>query len=372
MGGTIMLKKFTVKNFKNFKETLVLDFTKARDYEFNQNLIKNNLINKMLVYGPNNSGKSNLGAAIMDITTHLTDNNGLNNSMYDNYLNGNCTKNEVEFIYEFLFNGKNITYKYIKNNNRKLICEELYESEKLLFEYNYINNNYENNIPEASTIVLNRDGKTNISILKYIYANTLIWEDDSSIPLLMEYANNMLWFRSLRQNEFIGVMPNGENLNDYIINNRLLGDFQKFLKNCGQNYSLCELNEFDKKVIGIKYKNYNARFDIVASTGTHSLLLFYYWMNRTKNISFVFLDEFDAFYHYDLATYILKYINNKNEFQSILTSHNTYLITNELMRPDCYSILENGKITSFADSTKKNIRQTHNLEKMMISGEFEK
>ena len=67
----IMLKKFTVKNFKNFKEKIVLDFSKVHEYEFNQNLIKNNLINKLLIYGPNNSGKSNLGAAIMDIIYYI-------------------------------------------------------------------------------------------------------------------------------------------------------------------------------------------------------------------------------------------------------------------------------------------------------------
>ena len=95
-------------------------------------------------------------------------------------------------------------------------------------------------------------------------------------------------------------------------------------------------------------------------------------MNRTENISFVYLDEFDAFYHYELSEYILKYVNNKSEFQTVLTSHNTYLIDNELMRPDCYAIMGKGKITSFADSTNKVIRKTHNLEKMMLGGEFEK
>ena len=182
----------------------------------------------------------------------------------------------------------------------------------------------------------------------------------------------MLWFRSLKHNEFMGVMPNIEDLHDYIINNRLLSDFQSFLKGCGQNYNLCEIHEGGKTVIGVKYKNYKARFNFVASTGTQALWLFYYWMNRTKNISFVFLDEFDAFYHYGLSSYILKYINSRDDFQSVLTSHNTYLINNELMRPDCYSILKDGSITSFADSTNKTIRQAHNLEKMMLGGEFEK
>ena len=187
----------------------------------------------------------------------------------------------------------------------------------------------------------------------------------------MNFVNNMLWFRSLRQNEFIGVMQNGEDLNDFIINNKLLSRFEKFLNECNQDYKLCELYEGGKKIIGVKYKNYEARFTDVASTGTLSLWLFFYWMNQSKNISFVFLDEFDAFYHYGLSNYILNYINSRSEFQSILTTHNTFLISNEIMRPDCYMILKDGKITSFADKTDKTIRRAHNLEKMMLGGEFE-
>lgn len=366
-----MIKKFTVKNFKNFKEKLVLDFSKVREYEFNEHLIKNNLINKMLVYGPNNSGKSNLGAAIMDITTHLTDNNGVNNIMYSYYLNGDSVDDVVEFTYEFLFKDKEIVYSYKKDGSMKLKCEELKENGELLFKYNYNNNKFENNIPEAQTIDISKKSQSMMSTLKYIYTNTLYWPEDSSIHLLMKFVNNMLWFRSLRRNEFMGVMSNAEDLHDFIINGHLLNDFQKFLKGCGQDYALCEIQEAGKTLIGVKYKNYKARFEYVCSTGTQSLWLFYYWMNHSKDISFVFLDEFDAFYHYELSAYILKYIN-KQDFQSVLTSHNTYLIDNELMRPDCYSILKGGTITSFADSTPKTIRQAHNLEKMMLGGEFEK
>lgn len=372
MGVKLMIKKFSVKNFKNFRDKLVLDFSKVRDYEFNGNLVKNGLINKMLVYGPNNSGKSNLGAAIMDITTNLTDNYGTENIIYAYYVNGDFVDSEVEFKYEFLLNNKNITYYYKKDPQAKLLYEELIENDITIFKYNYKTNRFDNNIKEAKTIDISKRSNKEMSVLKYIYNNTLYWDDNSSVKLLMEFVNNMLWFRSLRNNEFMGVMPNREDMNDFIINNRLLAKFEQFLKNCGQNYKLCEINEIGRKIIGVKYKNYTARFDLVASTGTMSLWLFFYWMNRTDNISFVFLDEFDAFYHYELSAYILRYINNKKEFQSVLTSHNTYLIDNELMRPDCYSILKNGKITSFADSTNKTIRQAHNLEKMMLGGEFEK
>lgn len=366
-----MIKKFSVKNFKNFKEKIVLDFSKVHDYEFNKHLIKNDLINKMLIYGPNNSGKSNLGAAIMDITVHLTDNNGSNNLLYYYYLNGDSVDDVVEFKYEFLFNGENVIYTYTKDLQMNLLLEELKIEDTVIFKYNYKTNKFDNNILEAKTIDISKKNM-DMSALKYIYNNTLYWENNSPIKLLMDFVNNMLWFRSLKSNEFMGVMPNNENLNDFILNNRLLEKFEKFLKECGQDYKLCEISELGKKVIGVKYKNYKARFDLVASTGTMSLWLFFYWMNRTQDISFIYLDEFDAFYHYELASYILKYINDKTKFQSVLTSHNTYLIDNELMRPDCYFTLKNGKILSFADSTNKIIRKTHNLEKMMLGGEFEK
>lgn len=108
-----MIKKFSVKNFKNFKDILVVDFTKARDYSFNQELIKDGLINKMLIYGKNNSGKSNLGAAMMDIIGHLTDNRW-NNLLYAYYLCGNSIEDYAEFTYEFVFNNKTIQYNYKK------------------------------------------------------------------------------------------------------------------------------------------------------------------------------------------------------------------------------------------------------------------
>ena len=56
--------------------------------------------------------------------------------------------------------------------------------------------------------------------------------------------------------------------------------------------------------------------------------------------------------------------------QTILTSHNTFLADNDLLRPDCYFILSKGKLVSFADSTDREIREGHNLEKMLRQGEF--
>lgn len=57
--------------------------------------------------------------------------------------------------------------------------------------------------------------------------------------------------------------------------------------------------------------------------------------------------------------------------QKILTSHNTNLLTNRIMRPDCYFILTKDKLTSLANATKRELREGHNLEKLYMSGEFD-
>lgn len=366
-----MIKKFCVKNFKNFKNEITLDFSKIRDYGFNQELIRDGLINKMLIYGPNNSGKSNLGAAIMDITFHLGNNYDSDDRTYLYYLNGDCTFDYASFKYEFLFGEKLITYVYEKNTKMELISEELWEGDNLLFEYNYRNNKYTNNIKEAQTIDISKRSSHSSSALKFIYTNTLYWPEDSAVKLLMEFVSGMICVRSFRNDDVPFSRMNGNDLHEFIIDNGLLGDFEKFLQNCGQCYNLTEINEGGRKFIGVKFRNYKARFELVASTGTQSLWLFYYFLNKKRSLSFVYLDEFDAFYHYELATSVLRYINEKKNIQTVLTSHNTYLISNELMRPDCYFMLNNGKVNSFADRTMKTIRQAHNLEKMMLGGEFE-
>ena len=56
--------------------------------------------------------------------------------------------------------------------------------------------------------------------------------------------------------------------------------------------------------------------------------------------------------------------------QVILTSHNTNLLTNRIMRPDCYFILTKDKLISLANATDRELREGNNLEKLYMSGEF--
>ena len=152
-------------------------------------------------------------------------------------------------------------------------------------------------------------------------------------------------------------------------------EFSAFLKEvAGVDKELEVLNvegPVPSKMLIEKHKRSALRFQDVASSGTRSLALFFYWSYRFNDVSFLFLDEFDAFYHFDLAKNIVRYLLKNETIQAIFTTHNSFLASNDLLRPDCYFVLEHGELRSFADSTDRELREGHNLEKMLRSGEFD-
>ena len=46
-----MLKLFEVSGFKNFLSPIRIDFSDVKNYQFNENCICNNLLQKLIVYG---------------------------------------------------------------------------------------------------------------------------------------------------------------------------------------------------------------------------------------------------------------------------------------------------------------------------------
>lgn len=155
-----------------------------------------------------------------------------------------------------------------------------------------------------------------------------------------------------------------------IIDEGLVEDFEDFLKECGINISLkTDLTPEGEKLL---YFNYKRPIEFIknASSGTRALTSMYLIIKNLKRIKFLFIDEFDANFHFELAEKMLYMIKKQKKCQILLTTHNTDLMNNKFMRPDCYLVMTPCKITAIADATIRELRQGHNLEKLYQSGEF--
>ena len=150
----------------------------------------------------------------------------------------------------------------------------------------------------------------------------------------------------------------------------VIKDAIRELKENGIDYELYECEVDGRKAIYCHFENKDADFFKIASTGTRSLALFYYWYIRMKKASFVFIDEFDAFYHFELSEAVQKKVNEIPGVQIFTTTHNTDLMSNDLLRPDCYFLLKDNTIRALQSLTEKELRQAHNLQKMYKAGAF--
>ena len=117
-----MLKRFEVTNFKGFKDTLVFDLS-ARDYAFNSGIVKQNIVNKAIIYGKNGIGKSSLGIALFDVISHLTDKEAMPPEYLTNYRNLETDDPGVTFKYYFVFDEEEVVYEYVKIKRDFLFCE---------------------------------------------------------------------------------------------------------------------------------------------------------------------------------------------------------------------------------------------------------
>jgi AAA15 family ATPase/GTPase len=378
----IMLNLFSVKNFKGFKDIFTMDFS-ASNFEFNPECINNGCVSKALVYGYNGVGKSNLGLALMDISMHLTDKEKPVH-LYSNYFNAEINTELAEFCYQFKFNDVCLKYEYGKKNVGALIYENLYMDNKLKLSYNR-NKNEPLTISIGGTETLVKDlNKIPISVLKYIRSNAVINDQTEKdiLDMFFDFVDRMLLFWSLENRGYIGYSIGATNMLDDIIKRNHFDDFKKFLKEAElpANIVFKRIGEeliyfFEFEQHGKKEQKKGIEFFSTCSQGTRALTVFYYWYQYIKYSDipplFVFIDEFDAFYHQHLAEFVITELKKLKKCQIILTTHDTGIMANEFLRPDCLYLMYKDKIRSLNKSTDKELRFAHNIEKMYRTGAFD-
>lgn len=382
-----MLKKFAVKNYKNFKEEINIDFGNVAGYQFSSDCISDGMIAKMLIYGRNATGKTNLGKAIMDIgTTMFGGPRFMENGVF---LNADSKEDSAKFSYTFCFDETELHYEYTRFSNQELKEERLSINNTTIFKCDFGNKEYNfDNLKcvDAETANIDRYLQSLVSIeneeenvepklpfLRWLISNVALKSDSVLIQfsnyvrrMTMITVGNAMPYRVRRMNSsFYESLENKEKLKD----------FEDFLNAMGIECKLVL-----RKLPDGQFELYFAHEQLVpfyenASSGTLALVdLYRRIVSNARDASLVYLDEFDAFYHYEMAENVIEFFKKKYpRCQIIMTSHNTNLMTNRLMRPDCMFILSrSGTLTALCNATSRELREGHNLEKMYISGEFEK
>lgn len=366
-----MLRKFSVKNYRNFSDWLCFDLT-SQQYEFNENAVSNGIVRHAMIYGPNGGGKTNLGLAMVDPALHLTDSPSFFSSLDNNYINGSSAASIAEFIFEFCIDGTEIVYSYGKKSWNKLVYENLSINKSDILHIDRRESTLAD-IELKGAEHLKRDvGDSEISLLKYVKNNSILDETptNSVFSKLLDFIEGMVFFRSLNatnKGEYVGKDIGVKRLSQSIIESDSIKDFEKFLNDAGIECSLvvgADTNNSNGKSIFFDFGEIKLEFGSVASTGTLSLGIFYFWWLRLKNgaVTFAYIDEFDAFYHHALASTIVEKVIAL-QAQTIMTTHNTGVMSNDLLRPDCYFVLDK-TISPLTALTEKDLRKAHNLEKI--------
>lgn len=365
-----MLVRFSVKNYWCFEERIEIDFTDKRNYGFGTGCVRGDYLEKVVILGCNGSGKTSFGYAITDIVTTVT---GFTKDIGQHsevcFINGSSGSDRAEFRYEFNWHGSLITYEYAKVSPFRVVYERLEVDRDVVFSYDL-------DRIEDSVINLDQYGIENVRITDLDGSQALMkvirdgaYQHDSAIGSVIDYAENSLYYRAMwRMDDHIGMMDCDLDLTQFIMENDLVEDLERFLREEGDvDVSLERSNGELTVMAGDRV----IPFFQAVSRGTAILSRLYVWMIRCKGRdSLMFFDDFDDLFDYRTAENVMSYIIRGSEAQCMFVTHNVDLVSSDHMRPDCCFIMNRGHLSSLSSLTDKNIRRGHNLAKMIREGEF--
>lgn len=361
-----------VENFRCFEDKMEINLYKIRDYKYNDICISNNLVSKSIIYGKNSVGKSNLGYALMDIrNTLIVDSLSFGDEA--GYINALSGKKEASFSYTFILGGNELTYSYSKKSIHELTREELNVNGKTLYKCDFIENKYfldELKQYDGLDALKLSSWKEGTPLLRFIlfYGNL---NELTVLNSLYKFVEGMALLRSVDGNFAFGgpkVLSSG--IVKTIVEKDLKDDLERFLQSVEIDVKLkLDIKPDGEKTLYFDYKK-PLEFARNASSGTRALTAIFTVVHQIDKISFLYVDEIDANLHFSLAEKMIQSMKEKLNTQILLTTHNTDLMSNKIMRPDCYFILTKNKFVSLSDSTDRELREGHNLEKLFHSGEF--
>lgn len=362
-----MLTSFSVTGYRCFKDRTTLSLVTPHDYRFGSENVRGNVITNALLLGRNASGKTNFGRALGNLCDNFR--TGAPNGLPADdatFLNADTDRPLAEFEYVFSFSGDEVRYAYEKDASQSLISETLTVNDELAFAYDNVGSRLtDGNLALVGAESLNRAyADEYVSFISYL-VNSVPQRESAVIHAMREFVSGMHMLTA----DGRGHAARRSVIRRIIDSNRV-SDLEAFLNRFGVDEHLVVRTEPD----GTRSLFFDHRrpvsFADACSSGTETLLMIFFWYEMREN-AFYFIDEFDAYCHYEMAESLVRYFGESDSCQTICATHNTSLIRNGLMRPDCVFLVDRTGIRSLADRTDREIRLGNNTEKLLRGGEFD-
>jgi hypothetical protein len=215
----------------------------------------------------------------------------------------------AEFSYTFKLGDSVLKYRYGKSGYETLVYESVSINGREVIEYDR-RKDRPLTIDLPGTETLNKDiNQIEISVLKYIKSNAVLSKslESSTLKKFFGFIDSMLMFWQLDNRGYQGYDVVSGDIFKILIENNHFDDFKQFLEQAGLDSNIIFKKTKGEYSVFFKYGDKEIDYWDSASTGMKSATVFYLWFQFIKYgknpPSLVFVDEFDAFYHFFLLYY---------------------------------------------------------------------
>ncbi len=362
-----MLIRFWVQGYRCFGKRVEIDLTDKKNYRFGKECVRGDFLDKMVVLGNNNAGKTAFGYAMTDIVSTVGGfSKDIGQHNVECFLNKDVGAERATFHYDLSRKGSVVSYEYSKSAPDSVVAEKLIVDRRTVFEYDLERPGmfFDPDLIEGCPVP---DGRK--SVILSMYESHAV-DPGSPAGVVIEFATHSLYYMAMWKHDVhIGMIDEEDDAERFVVQNGHLDLFQSFLKEvCSLDIDLFA----DGDRIMIRKGNSALPFRESVSRGTMIACRLYAWTVRCRDRNaLIYFDDFDDMFHYRMAENAIRTIISQNSAQCIFVTHNTGLVSNDFLRPDCCFIMADGELRSLSSLTDKDIRRGHNLEKMLREGEFD-